>query len=289
MKFGLIAPYQQGRIEDGSYTMAFAKLAEETGFESLWAVEHVVMCPEYTSRYPYDPSGRSPFEADVVQPDPLTWLAWAGAATENIKLGTAVLILPLHNPLVLAKTAASLDRLSAGRLLLGIGVGWVEEEAQAVGTDFKTRGARCDESIAAMRALWSGGVSSYSGQHIQFEKVVSQPSPSAPTGVPILVGGHSKAAAQRAGRLGNGFLPLGVFGPELDQLLLTMGEAASEANRDPAEIEVTTMGAPDLGFVEGLAAQGVGRVIFSPSTGDLEEMRVSLETIRTNVIEKFQS
>ncbi|TFH26614.1 MAG: LLM class flavin-dependent oxidoreductase, partial [Myxococcales bacterium] len=114
-----------GPVEDGGFAAAFAKLVEDLGFESLWVVEHVVMRVEYASVYPYDPSGRSPFTADVAQPDPLIWLAYVAAATEKIRLATGVLILPQRNPLILAKECATLDRLSGGRLSLGIGVGWV--------------------------------------------------------------------------------------------------------------------------------------------------------------------
>jgi len=285
MKFGIMAPYQQGPLEDGSYASQFGQLAEEIGFESIWAVDHAVMCPDYESRYPYDASGRSPFHENVIQPDPLAWLGWVAAQTQRIKLGTGILILPLRNPVVLAKTVASLDRLSGGRLLLGVGVGWVREEAEAVGTDFSTRGKRCDEYIEAMRALWREPVSSYTGNHVNFQGVVSQPKPARPGGVPILIGGHSEAAARRAGRLGDGFYPLGVFGEELDSLLAIMGEAAREAGRDPADIEVTAVGAPQKAFVESLVAQGVKRILISPSNGDLDALRGDLERFWKDIAE----
>ena len=287
MKFGIMAPYVQGPLEDGEYAAKFGRLAEDTGFESIWAVDHAVMCPDYESRYPYDPSGRSPFHENVIQPDPLTWLGWVAAHTQRIKLGTGILILPLRNPVVLAKTVASLDRLSGGRLLLGVGVGWVREEAEAAGTDFNTRGKRCDEYIEAMRALWREPVSSYKGEHVRFERVVSQPKPAQEAGVPILIGGHSPAAARRAGRLGDGFYPLGVFGEELDALLATMREAAREAGRNPAEIGVTAVGAPKPELIESLAKQGVERVLISPSSGDLETLGASLETFQREIAEAF--
>ena len=287
MKFGIMAPYQQGPLEDGEYAAAFAQLAEEFGFESIWAVDHAVMCPDYESRYPYDPSGRSPFHENVVQPDPLAWLGWVAAHTRKIRLGTGILILPLRNPVVLAKTVASLDALSKGRLMLGIGVGWVREEAEATGTDFTTRGRRCDEYVEAMRALWREPVSSYKGEFVEFTRVVSQPKPAQGDGVPILVGGHSPAAARRAGRLGDGFYPLGVFGEELDALLATMREAAQEAGRDPASIEVTAVGAAKKEFIEGLEGQGVKRMLISPTSGDLDELRGSFEKFQREIGEPF--
>jgi probable F420-dependent oxidoreductase len=287
MKFGIMAPYLQGPLEDGEYAAAFGRLAEEFGFESIWAVDHVVMCPDYQSRYPYDPSGRSPFHENVVQPDPLAWLGWVAAHTQQIRLGTGILILPLRNPVVLAKAVASLDSLSKGRLLLGVGVGWVREEAEAAGTDFTTRGRRCDEYIEAMRELWRKPVSSYKGEHVEFAGVVSQPKPARPGGVPILIGGHSPAAAPRARRLGDGFYPLGVFGKELDALLTTMREAAEEAGRDPASIGVTAVGAAKKALIEGLARQGVERVLISPSTGDLDELRGTFEKFQREIGEPF--
>ena len=116
---------------------------------------------------------------------------------------------------------------------------------------------------------------------------MSRPKPAQADGVPILVGGHSEAAARRAGRLGDGFFPLGVFGEELDALLKTMHEAAREAGRDPETIEITTVGAPDAAVIEGFMRQGVDRVLISPSTGDLGEMRSSLEKFQREVAEGF--
>ena len=288
MKFGLMAPYVQGPVEDGAYVARLARLAEELGFESIWAVDHVVMCADYESVYPYDPSGRSPFHADVVQPDPLQWLAWAGASTTTLKLGTGILILPIRNPVVLAKTVASLDRLSGGRVLLGVGVGWVAEEAAAVGSDFATRGARTDEAIDAMRELWrEKPTATFHGPTIHFDGVVSRPKPSRPEGVPILIGGHSHAAARRAGRLGDGFYPLGVYGSELDALLGVMREAATAAGRSAEAIEITTASGLDPGVCEAFARQGVDRLLVSPPTGDLDALPKALETFRRDVMEAY--
>lgn len=287
MKFGLMAPYVQGPVEDGAYTRRFARLAESLGFESVWAVDHVVMCPDYRSRYPYSRDGRSPFHEDVVQPDPLAWLGWAGACTERLGLGTGILILPLRNPVVLAKTVASLDRLSGGRVLLGVGVGWVAEEAEAVGSDFESRGARTDEYIEAMRALWRGEPTAhFEGSTVRFDRVVSRPKPARPEGVPILVGGHSRAAARRAGRLGDGFYPLGVFGEALDALLEEMRDAAAAHGRHPAAIEITTAASLEPAVAEAFASQGVDRLLVSPPTGDLDALPDALERFRRDVMEQ---
>jgi probable F420-dependent oxidoreductase len=285
MKFGLMAPYQLAPVEDGHFAADLGRCAEDMGFESIWAVDHVVMCPNYESKYPYDPSGRSPFDENVIQPDPLIWLTWVASATTTLKLGTGILILPLRNPTVLAKETASLDRLSGGRLLLGIGVGWVEEESKAVGMEFGNRGRRCDEYVESMRSLWNEPVSTYQGRHVAFDDVVSLPKPASTGGVPILVGGHSPAAARRAGRLGDGFFPLGVFGAELDDLLAIMADSAREVGRDPSDIEVTVVGAPDRGFVENCRDQGISRFLISPASGEISEIRKSLEGFQKEVME----
>jgi probable F420-dependent oxidoreductase len=285
VKFGIMAPYATAPLEEPDYAVAYAKLVEDAGFESLWTVDHVVMCPSYESKYPYHPSGRSPFHEDVVQPDPLIWLAHVGAVTTTLELGTGILILPLRNPVVLAKTLASLDRLARGRVLLGIGVGWVREEFEAVGVPFEERGRRTDEYVEAMRALWNSDRSSYRGEFVRFHDVVSRPKPARPGGVAIHVGGHSPAAARRAGRLGDGFFPLGVAGDELAKLLGIMRESAREAGRDPAKIEVSCVGDAKRATAEAYAAAGAHRVVVSPPTGKLGELPVFFERFRREVME----
>lgn len=284
-----MAPYMMAPIEEGAYAASFGQLAEEMGFESVWAVDHVVMCPDYESRYPYDPSGRSPFHEDVVQPDPLIWLSYVAAATKKLRLATGILILPQRNPVVLAKMLASLDRLSGGRLLLGVGVGWVREEAEAVGTRFEDRGRRTDEYIEAMRALWCSPRSSFAGETVRFDDVVSQPKPAQLGGIPIHIGGHSLAAARRAGRLGNGFYPLGVDSEDLSRLLKVLAETAREHDRDPGTIEITCLGTLDPEVAQGYQRAGVDRVTISPPTGDLAKLRPLLERFRSEVIEPLSA
>ncbi len=287
MKFGIMAPYQLGPVESGDYVRSFARLVEELGFESVWAVEHAVMCVEYASIYPYDPSGRSPFTQDTVQPDPLIWLSWAAAATERLRLATGILILPQHNPVLLAKSLASLDRLSGGRLMLGIGVGWVREEAEAVGSSFEDRGRRADEYVQVMRTLWRAPVARFDGEFVHFEGVVSEPRPVQPGGVPIVVGGHSRAAARRAGRLGDGFYPLGVDPDKLAELRKIVEETARAHGRNPAAIEITCAGTAQVEAAARYHHLGVDRMVIFPTRGDLAELRRSLEAFSRDAIQKF--
>jgi probable F420-dependent oxidoreductase len=287
VKFGIIAPYAVGPVEEGRFAVAFAKMVEDLGFESLWVVEHVVMSVEYSSVYPYDPSGRSPFTAEVAQPDPLVWLSYVAATTERIRLATGVLIVPQRNPLILAKECASLDRLSGGRLELGIGVGWVREEAKALGVGFEDRGRRTDEYIEVMRTLWREPVASFHGEHVQFDGVVSRPHPVQEGGIPIVVGGHSKAAARRAGKYGNGFYPLGVTEEKLASLMEILRESAAGAGRDPCSIELTLLGMADGASADRNARLGAGRTVIAARSGDLRELGRELERYRREVIERF--
>ena len=154
MKFGL-RYCNTGRYVDAKEAVALAQAAETVGFESLWTVEHTIVPAGYASAYPYDPSGKmAGGRNDMPLPDPLIWMAFVAAATTKIKLATGILILPQHNPVLAAKQIATLDHLSRGRTLLGVGVGWLQEEFAALGVPFAERGARMDEYIAAMRD-WS--------------------------------------------------------------------------------------------------------------------------------------
>jgi probable F420-dependent oxidoreductase len=264
MKFG-IAYANVGPCVDPQTATAFAQAAEGAGFESIWTVEHVVVPSGYQSVYPYDPSGKMPGPEDSEIPDPLIWLTWIAAATTRIKLATGILILPERNPVVLAKEVATLDRLSAGRLLLGIGVGWLKEEFEAIGVPFDRRGARSDEYVAAMRALWTQEKASHHGEFVHFTDCILRPRP-AQASVPIHVGGHTDAAARRAGRLGDGFFPGKGGHEELARLFDLARKTAKEHGRDPAAIEMTTggngaVGGGALDEVKALADIGTDRVI----------------------------
>ncbi|MEC9394260.1 MAG: TIGR03619 family F420-dependent LLM class oxidoreductase, partial [Actinomycetota bacterium] len=168
--FANIGPF--GTAEGG---VAMARAAEEAGIDSLWTVEHVVYPDDYGSTYPYDESGRMAMAPDTDLTDPLTWLTWVGAQTSTIRLATGILILPERNPVVLAKQLGTMDALSGGRVELGIGVGWLREEFDALGIPWERRGARTDEYLAAMRTLWGGNSVSFDGDFVSFDGVSSNP------------------------------------------------------------------------------------------------------------------
>jgi probable F420-dependent oxidoreductase len=264
---------------------AIATAAEEAGFESLWTVEHVVVPADYRSQYPYDPSGRMPAPDDMPLPDPLVWLAFAAAATSRIRLGTGIAILPQRNPVIAAKEVATLDRLSGGRVLLGVGAGWLKEEFEALGVPFERRGQRLDEHIGAMRALWAGERASYDGELVHFEACTMSPRPEAGR-VPIHIGGHTDVAARRAGRLGDGFFPGTTDAEHLAHILGVMRGAAEEAGRDPDAIEVTTGGPLDVDGIRRLGDLGVHRLTIPPPAFDAEGLRTGLSAFAEDVMAK---
>lgn len=242
MKYAVLAPVATGRTADPEWIARFARHVEACGFESIVVVEHAVVVAGYSSVYPYDRSGRMELADDCAIPDPLDLLAFLAGQTTRLGLATGVLVLSNHHPVVLAKRAATVDALSGGRLRLCVGVGWMREEVEACGTAFATRGRRADEAIDAMRALWAGGPpdgASHRGEFFRFERAMSYPKPVRPGGVPIHIGGHSLAAARRAGRRGDGLQPLGLAGDELRRVVGAMRAEAERAGRDPDALELT--------------------------------------------------
>lgn len=283
MNFGIIFANTGPSTQPG-YAASLATLAEEAGFESLWTVEHVVVPAGYESPYPYSKDGRMPGGEDIPVPDPLIWLAYVAAVTTKIKLATGILILPQRNPAVVAKEAATLDVLSKGRLILGIGVGWLKEEFEALGVPFEDRAARTDEYAAALRAFWEQPEPTFSGRFTSFSRAKSYPKPVQMGGIPIVVGGHTPAAARRAGRLGDGFFPARGGFDVLPGLLDEMRKAAAEAGRDGDAIEVTTGGAMDVEGAKRYADLGVSRLVIPPLGFDIETLKRQLGQFGENVI-----
>ena len=268
--------------------VTLAQGAEAAGFDSLWTVEHVIYPEGYASAYPYDRSGQMAMNSATPMPDPLLWLAFVAAATETIRLATGILILPIRNPLVLAKEVATLDHLSGGRVDLGIGVGWLEEEFDALGVPFARRGARTDEHIAVMRALWDGDHASHHGEFLSFDDVSSNPKP-VNGRVPIHIGGHTRAAAERAGRTGDGFFPAK---GDIGELVDIVRQTAAAAGRDPEAIEISygneaMVGDGAVDEAGRLAELGVDRVII-PSFLFLGDTVAGLEAYAERVIRPVQ-
>lgn len=275
MKFAVIAPVAAGVTADPRWMAGFAAHVEACGFESIVVVEHTVLMARYDSVYPYDESGRVELAADCPVPDPLDLLSFLAGHTSRLGLATGVLVLPNHHPVVLAKRVATVDALSGGRIRLAVGSGWLREELQACGVDFGTRGRRADEQLQVLRALWEDrpdGVS-FHGEFFDFDHAMCYPKPVAR--VPIHIGGHSKAAARRAGRRGDGFQPLGVGGSRLTELVTVMRDTAQQSGRDPEALELSLghlVAKIDAERAGKLAALGADRVVLAmPPVTDLAE------------------
>ena len=265
MKFGL-RYVNTGRYVDAAKAVELAQAGEAAGFESLWTVEHTVVPAGYSSKYPYDESGKmAGGRDDIPLPDPLIWMAYIAAVTTRIKLATGILILPQHSPVVAAKQIATLDHMSGGRILLGIGVGWMREEFEAIGVPFEDRGRRTDEYVAAMRELWSADKPTFSGKYVSFKDTYCRPQP-VNKAVPIIVGGHAEVAAKRAGRLGDGYFPPRGAAKDLIDLAR---RTAKEHGRDPAKLEITAGLPASLDEIPELARIGVNRLLVpvSPMAG----------------------
>jgi probable F420-dependent oxidoreductase len=278
-KVGVVAPVADGVTADPEWMVAFTGHLERCGFESIVVVEHSVLATRYDSVYPYDSSGRVGLAADCPIPDPLDLLAFLAGHTSTLGLATGVLVLPNHHPVVLAKRVATVDALSGGRLRLCVGVGWLKEEVEACGAQFDSRGRRADEQLAVLRTLWGDRPhgASHHGEFFRFDNVMCYPKPIAGEHLPIHIGGHSRAAARRAGRLADGFQPLGVTGPELAALIALMRDEASSEGRDPAGLEVSlghSVTKIDADRAGSLLDQGADRIVLSmPPTGDIEEAK----------------
>jgi len=274
VKFALLPPYRAGAVAEPDWIRQFAQHAEACGFESLYVAEHIVVIAGYTSEYPYAPDGRMTLPDHADFPDPLDLLAFVAGCTTTLRFGTGLLVLPEHHPVQLAKRLATIDRLSGGRLTVGIGVGWMKEELEALDVDFSTRGARADECIEVLRLLWREDEATFKGKFFSFDRACSFPKPVQAGGVPIHVGGHSAAAARRAGRVGDGFHPLGLDGELLAERIGQMREAAIAAGRDPDAIELTLGGLVSQLDDERLATAekaGAVRLVLSTRGTDIDE------------------
>ncbi|MET0135853.1 MAG: LLM class F420-dependent oxidoreductase [Kibdelosporangium sp.] len=245
------------------HTVRLARLAEELGYRSWWAGEHVVLPSPRVAN-----SGMAPTDPIL---DPLVHLAFVAAVTRQLTLGTGIVILPQHNPLLLAKQAASLDVVSGGRLHLGVGVGYLEEELAAFGVAMSERGSRTDEYLDAMTALWTAPAPvAYQGRHVSFRNLDAHPRPVQPGGPRIVIGGSSPAAFRRAVGRGHGWFGVGSGPDALAGDLRGLARAADEVRRPAGlgRLEITFMRIDPVEVTAGVAARfaelGVDRLLLYP-------------------------
>jgi probable F420-dependent oxidoreductase len=254
--------------------LRLVRLAEELGYESLWAGEHVVLPSPRVAPAPLEPT-------DPII-DPLVWLAFVAAATSRVKLGTGIIILPQRNPLVLAKQAASVDVLSRGRLILGVGAGYLEPEMSALGVSMRERGSRTDEHLAVMWAIWTAPAPvSFHGRYSDFAGIDAHPRPAQAGGPPIVVGGRSPGAHRRAVASGHGWYGFMLSDEATAEQMAASRLAAAEVPRPdhlgPLEISITPAGPLDAERVRALADLGVDRLILHPGALDPDATEAYLQ------------
>jgi len=244
--------------------------AERCGFATLWSGEHVVMVDRSASRYPYSDDGQIAVPAQADWIDPMVGLSFAAATTSTIGIATGVLLLPEHNPVHLAKQAATLDSLSSGRLTLGIGIGWSREEFDALGVPFERRGARTAEYVAAMRTLWRDDVASFSGEFVGFDSVRVNPKPVHDRRIPIVLGGNSDAALRRAAAWGDGWYGFNVDGvAAVAERVTTLRALCRESDRSPEELQLAVaLRDPHPSDAAALADLGVDELVVVASPPD---------------------
>jgi probable F420-dependent oxidoreductase len=226
-----------GRLTSPDWVRTVATNAERLGFASLWAPEHVVLLDRYASKYPYS-AGEFPVPTDTPMGDPFTTLAFAAACTKTIRLGTGICLVPEHNPVVLAKIVATTDLLSKGRLILGAGIGWLEEEFQAIGVPWERRSQRTRECVAAMRKLWSDDLSAYDGEFVKFDGVRSFPKPANGKSVPVWFGGESGPALKRVADYGDGWIGFNLTADETAAKVKRIEELLKASRRKRSDVEL---------------------------------------------------
>jgi probable F420-dependent oxidoreductase len=262
--------------------------AEECGFESAWIGEHLILPVNYTSKYPYSPDGGFPAPPDVPFHDPMLALAFAAAVTSQIKLATGVFVVPLRNPVTTAKAVASLDVLSNGRVIFGVGVGWFAEEFAVTGASFHDRALRTREYIEMMKALWTQDDPAYAGKTVSVEGVRFYPKPVQKPHPPIVVGGTSASAIKRAVRYGDGWYAVARSMDEATNLLaqLEREQLATQRAR-PVEVTMSLRTGHQLTPNEArqLAELGVSRILAGLPLRALDE--TGLTRFRDEVMAKL--
>lgn len=254
-----------GRLASAEGAEAVSAAIQRHRLESVWAWEQIAIPARFASPWPYSPDGKIATPDDVALMDPLVWLASVGAHASDVKLATGVFLLALHDPVTVAKAAATLDLLTRERVILGVGAGWLKEEYDALGKKFSDRGKRTDDNIAAIRQLWSQSPAAFSSHSISFPALYCEPRPK--RAIPIVIAGGSKPAARRAGALGDGFYPHPSV-QDLQPLLAEMRSSALAAGRDPDEIELTIAGAPSAGNARRARTLGAQRFLIDVYESD---------------------
>ena len=308
MKFGIAYP----NLIDGDEIRRFAVHVEALGFESIWAGDHVVLPAGGTTGYPYTEDGSFQRPSEIPFIEPLTLLSYIASVTSRIRIGTTVIIVPYRHPVVQAKMFASLDQLTNGRVICGVGVGWLEKEFEVLDAPYAERGPMTDEYIEIFKCLWTDALPHYEGKYHRIDGITFEPKPAQKSGIPIWVGGHTRRAVRRTVDHGDAWHPTRMTPEYVADMLPYLRTYAEERGRNPNDITISLKRAlhfTDLGMAEGgnpLAAGtltgtatevaddikrcedlGIQQVTFDFRTSDIDECMKVVEHLATSVMSRF--
>ena len=280
MEIGVFTFYTDYSID----VAVLGRRAEELGFRSLWAPEHPIIPVTSTSPFPFSDDGIIPKSYAEIA-DPFVVLARVSAVTKTLKLGTAICLVPEHNPLLLAKEIATLDYLSGGRFIFGIGAGWLKEETEIMGGNFPHRWGQTREAIQAMKQLWTKDEAEYHGRYFDFPPVRSFPKPVQKPHPPVLTGGNIDNAFKRAVEWCDGWIPTRATPELVREGRQKLNELAVQAGRDPASIQVVALGVPaDREELEALEEAGADAAVVRLTTLPEKESLAELEQVARKVL-----
>ena len=282
--FGVGALADPGALADA------ARLAEDLGYHSVFVADHVAMPRTLASKYPYSRDGGFPYDPDQDWLDPLVALGYLAGRTTRIRIGTSITVLPMRHPIVTAKQVATADRLSNGRVIFGVGVGWMAEEFGLLGVPFADRGRRMDEYLALVKTLWTEKTPTFAGEYFQVGDCAVTPKPVQKPHVPVWIGGDSPAALRRAARLGDGWHSAGTSLAELPDKLRRLGAELDAAHRDRKDLVVSAFPTDrfTIDVVRQFAAHGVDHVMVPVFSFDAAKVRQRLEHIAADVIAPYR-
>ena len=279
-----------GALADPAALADVARLAEDLGYHSVFVADHVVMPRTLASKYPYSRDGGFPYDPDQNWLDPLVALGYLAGRTTKIRIGTSITVLPMRHPIITAKQIATADHLSGGRVIFGVGVGWMAEEFTLLGASFQDRGRRMDEYLALVKSLWTEKSPTFTGRYFQLRDCAVTPKPVQKPHVPVWIGGDSPAALRRAASLGDGWHSAGTSLAELPGKLHRLGEALDAAGRDRRQFVVSAFPTDrfTIDVVRQFAAHGVDHLMVPVFSFDTAKVRQRLEAIAGDVIAPYR-
>lgn len=289
MDIGLFVPLSAFNAR-ADFLRALGPAVEERGFESIWVPEHVVLFDDYESKYPYSADGKFPGGGDTGLLEPLTALTYLAAVTDRVRLGTAICLVPQRNPVYTAKQVADIDVLSGGRFELGVGIGWLEEEFEALNVPFAQRGKRTDEYLQVMKSLWTEETSAFEGELYRLPPSRMYPKPAQSPHPPLLIGGESEAALRRAARHGQGWFTFNRLPEDFPDAMKRLDDQLGAAGRSRQDGDFTVAVCPYMHpitaeTIAGYREAGVDRVIAVCFAFGPDDLRSTLDGLVTDVLE----